>query len=180
MILAVASVRLYDRLKHTEQENAKQTLFAMQGFLHMNDLLQNAVKIGSMERYELSSMQQQILCTQIVFDRARQQQILDETSNENYRVFFVYLTALEDIVFKIENTKPLEQEILSAFTDSLAVAGGQYEYNVAEYMQLMAIKTDEAIASLNLREQSDPNGEGVITIYPEALEIQKAFLALFK
>lgn len=177
--LGIMAVRLYDESQDREQQNANQTLFAMQGFLSMNDILQKAIKDGCIERYELSSIQQQIIYTKMAFDRT-QHLFVDEINNENYHIAFAYLTALEDIIYKIENIKPLDKEILNALTSSDAVAGGRYEYNLAEYIQLMATKIDEAIAQLNIQEQSAPDGEGIITIYPKMSEIKKAFIGLFE
>ena len=53
-------------------------------------------------------------------------------------------------------------------------------YNLAEYIQLMATKIDEAIAQLNIQEKPSPDGESIITIYPSMSEIKKSFIGLFK
>jgi len=173
------SGRLYYELQDREQENANQTLFAMQGFLHLNDILQKAISNGYMESYELSSIQHQIIYTQSTFDKTRHL-FIDELNNEKYHIFSDYLTALEDIIYKIENINPLDKEILNALITSDSVSGERYEYDLAEYMQLMATKIEEAIARLNIQELSVPDVEGIITIYPKMSEIKKLFLGLFE
>lgn len=177
--LGIVAGRLYYESQAREQENATQTLSAMQGFLNMNDILQKTIKDGFIERHELSSIQHQIIYIQAAFDRT-QHLLSNEINNENYHISFAYLTALEDIIFKIENIKPLDKDILKALTDSDSVAGGQYKYTLAEYIQLMATKIDEAIAQLNIQEQPASVEKGGIIIYSTLPEIKKAFIDLFK
>ncbi len=177
--LGIISGRLYCKLQDREQESANQTLFAMQGVLTINDILQNTIKNGFIENHEISSLQHQIIYTQAAFDRAKQL-FADEVNNENYHIFTTYLTALEDVIYRIKSTKPLDKEIVSALTNSDFVAEGKYKYNLTEYIQITATKIEKSLVSLNIQEKPAADGEGVITEYPRLPKIGKAFVNLFE
>ncbi len=177
--LGILLYRSHFEWQEREQENANQTLFAMQGFLDMNDVLQKMVKNASIERYELSSIQHNVIYIESAFDRAHHL-FVNEINNEGYHILFQYLVALEDILYKTENIKPLDDEILNALMNAESVAGGQYEYGLAEYMQLMAGKMKSTIEKLNIQELPMPDGDGVRTIYPKMSEIKNSFINLFE
>ena len=124
-------------------------------------------------------MQHQIIYTQAAFDRAKQL-FADEVNNENYHIFTTYLTALEDVIYRIKSTKPLDKEIVSALTNSDFVAEGKYKYNLTEYIQITATKIEKSLVSLNIQEKPAADGEGVITEYPRLPKIGKAFVNLFE
>ena len=179
IVLGVMLGLFYHESQNREQENANQILFAIQEFSSMNDIVQKAVKTGSIERYELSSLQHQVIYIQAAFDEA-QHLFASDINNENYHILLSYLAALEDIIYKIENTNPLDADILTALTNPDSVVGGQYKYTVEEYMQLTATKTDDIISRLHIQEQPATDGEGIITTYPRMSEIKKAFIRLME